>query len=222
MKFLKYILLLPFFLNAQMINFNGLEYRVIKSPITGKYWLDRNLGARQSCESMDDNLCFGDYYQWGRKSNGHEKLSNKVSSQIRLKEDLNNNGKYIVVNKSSTFDWRMQQNDKLWSNGKSLNNVCPKGYRLPSQEEISIETVDATKPHKVTNNKTAFTHFLKIPSSGFRTLCQGDVTKKGKNGSLWSSSPYERESFYLDFNSDEALMTTGSRAEGLPVRCIKN
>lgn len=30
--------------NENIITFNGLQYEIITSPITGKKWLDRNLG----------------------------------------------------------------------------------------------------------------------------------------------------------------------------------
>ena len=222
MKVFKYVVFFSLIVSVQAIELNGLSYEEIKSPITGKVWLDRNVGAKQSCKTMDDKLCFGDYYQWGRKTNGHEKLSNESSTKNRLEKDLDNGGKYIVVKKSSTFDWRIVQDDNLWKKGDSLNNICPSGFRVPSQEEIFAETVNVSGDKKVHNNKSAFNSFLKIPSSGFRTLCSGDVVREGKHGSLWSSSVYERESYYLDFNPTEAVMTTGARAEGLPVRCIKN
>jgi len=222
MKFLKYILLLAIMLNAQTITFNDKDYKVIKSPITGKNWLDRNLGASQACQSLEDAACFGDYYQWGRKTNGHEKTSNYSSTKKLLDKDLKIGGKYVVVKHSSSFDWRIEQNDNLWKDENSMNNICPKGYRVPSEKEILTETLNAPKPHKVFDNKSAYTNFLKIPSTGFRTLCLGDVVRQGRHGSLWTSSVYERESFYLDFNPTEAVMTTGARAEGLPVRCIQN
>jgi hypothetical protein len=58
------------------ITHNGTSYGTVKSPYTGKIWLDRNLGASQVCDrnnSFTDNNdyvtsqqnCFGDYYQWG-------------------------------------------------------------------------------------------------------------------------------------------------------------
>jgi len=222
MKILKYFVLFFLLVNAHAVKLNNLSYEEVTSPITGKIWLDRNIGASQVCKTLDDKLCFGDYYQWGRKANGHEKLSNEASTKTRLEKDLNKGGKYIVVKKSATFDWRIVQDDNLWKKVDSLNNICPSGFRVPSQEEIFAETVNAPGNKKVHDNKSAFNSFLKIPSSGFRTLCLGDVVREGRHGSLWSSSAYERESYYLDFNPTEAVMTTGARAEGLPVRCIKN
>jgi len=221
MRFFKYIFIFSIIVNAQTISFNGLDYQTIKSPITGKVWLDRNLGAKRQCQSFDDKLCFGDYYQWGRKTNGHEKISNDSIQKGFIDVDLDEKGKYINVKKNTpSFDWRTEQNDTLWHGKNSVNNICPKGFGIPTQEELEGETVVASQPNKITDNKTAFKNFLKIPSSGFRSLCVGDVTRESKNGSLWTSSTYERESYYLDFNSDEAVMSTGARGEALPVRCI--
>lgn len=218
MRFLSLLLFLVMYLNAEIILFKGLEYNVLTSSATGKQWLDRNLGAKRVCQSLDDKLCFGDYYQWGRKANGHEKISNSLSTKERVKKDLDKKGIYIIVKKSSTFDWRIEQNNNLWKGESSINNICPKDFKVPSKEELEAETTLVN----VFNNKTAFENFLKIPSSGFRALCSGDVTRVGKNGSLWTSSAYERESFYLDFSTTQSNMTTGARAEGLPVRCMKN
>jgi len=217
MKFFKYIFIFSIVLNAQTITFNALEYKIIKSPITNKVWLDRNLGAKRQCQTFDDKLCYGDYYQWGRKTNGHEKISNKSSESEILSFDVEKNGKYIVVKSNPTFDWRAKQNDNLWSGKNSINNICPRGFRVPTQEELERETVSAN----VSDTKTAFKNFLKIPSSGFRNLCLGEVSRESENGSLWTSSVYERESYYLDFNNQEAVMSTGARGEALPVRCIK-
>jgi hypothetical protein len=52
--------------------FDGLEYKLVLSPDTGRVWLDRNLGARQVCTSSTDAACYGDLYQWGRAKDGHE------------------------------------------------------------------------------------------------------------------------------------------------------
>ena len=57
---------------AVSITHNGTTYGTVTSPHTGRVWLDRNLGAAQVCTSFDDVACYGDYYQWGRNSDGHE------------------------------------------------------------------------------------------------------------------------------------------------------
>ena len=39
----------------------GLKYKKIKSPVTGRVWLDRNIGASQVAESSTDKLSYGHY-----------------------------------------------------------------------------------------------------------------------------------------------------------------
>jgi len=61
---------------------NGLSYYTIVSTTTGRVWLDRNLGATAACDSTTHKECFGDYYQWGRESDGHEKYNSATSSTL--------------------------------------------------------------------------------------------------------------------------------------------
>ncbi|MFZ1451482.1 MAG: hypothetical protein WAT20_02205, partial [Ferruginibacter sp.] len=42
------------------------------NPITGKIWMDRNLGASRVATSSTDDLAYGDLYQWGRLTDGHQ------------------------------------------------------------------------------------------------------------------------------------------------------
>jgi len=58
-------------------SFRGKEYGTVTSPYTGRVWLDRNLGAKQVCTAMNDFKCIGDFYQWGRGADGHEKVLGK-------------------------------------------------------------------------------------------------------------------------------------------------
>ena len=45
--------------------------------------MDRNLGASRMALSMGDEKAYGDLYQWGRGTDGHEKLtSTTTTSQI--------------------------------------------------------------------------------------------------------------------------------------------
>ena len=204
---------------AESIYFKGREYKVITSPFTSAKWLDRNLGAYRACKAYDDELCFGDYYQWGRKTNGHEKKKSKVRYG-RLIYDMDKNTKFIAIEKKNrSFDWRISRNDRLWS-GK--NHICPKGFRVPTQEELFKETVGVDSQKKVVDIKSAFDNFLKIPASGFKSLCKGTLGGVGRVGALWSSSTFLNDAYYLDIKPNSADMSTGSRAEGLPVRCIKD
>jgi hypothetical protein len=44
----------------------------VLNPATGKTWMDRNLGAAQLATASNDVAAYGDLYQWGRFSDGHQ------------------------------------------------------------------------------------------------------------------------------------------------------
>ena len=44
----------------------------VTNPTTGAIWMDRNLGATQAATSSTDVDAYGDLYQWGRFSDGHQ------------------------------------------------------------------------------------------------------------------------------------------------------
>ena len=82
---------------------NGTEYSCVVSPHTDKVWLDRNLGASAVCTALDDTACYGDYYQWGRNFNGHEKSTSDVTE--KLADDVNDAGTEFIKYSSSPLDW---------------------------------------------------------------------------------------------------------------------
>ena len=49
--------------------------------------MDRNLGAGRVAQSSDDALAYGDLYQWGRATEGHQV---RVSDTISAIADRNN------------------------------------------------------------------------------------------------------------------------------------
>ncbi|MFN3639609.1 MAG: hypothetical protein ACK4UK_01700, partial [Flavobacterium sp.] len=44
----------------------------VLNPITNRTWMDRNLGAYNAARASGDCLAYGNLYQWGRASDGHE------------------------------------------------------------------------------------------------------------------------------------------------------
>jgi len=55
----------------------------------GKTWMDRNLGAYQVATSSTDANAYGDFYHWGRRSDGHQYLDNLYFSGHTLLEFAN-------------------------------------------------------------------------------------------------------------------------------------
>jgi hypothetical protein len=199
------------------INWKGLLYNTITSSVTGKVWLDRNLGATQVCTESNDTACYGDYYQWGRETDGHQ-VSNSVTSST-LATDLNttgNNNSSFITNDSNARDWTTLDSDGAlrsanWSKTDGTS-VCPVGYRVPTIEELLAENIS--------NSADAYTK-LKLPSAGVRGNVSCSLENQDFWGYIWSSSPFWSFSKGLYFESS-ADWGDFYRAFGQSVRCIKN
>ncbi|MDQ7046446.1 MAG: DUF5011 domain-containing protein [Sulfurovum sp.] len=189
---------------------NGEEYCPVTSPNTGKVWLDRNLGAAQVCETVDDTACYGDYYQWGRNFDGHQDIISGTT--VTQATDINNAGNEFIT---STGDWASvdlngSQRSANWSKTDGTS-ICPIGYRVPTYDELAAEMTPL-------QNFVAFKTFLKLPSTGIRKSTDGIIFEKDTKGYLLSSG--------ASLVSFGTIGGTGSgtfpRAMGAPVRCIKH
>lgn len=242
--------------STEIISHNSFSYNIITSPITGKKWLDRNLGASEVCTKSRDDVsegftdatyttsqedCFGDYYQWGRLTDGHEKSGSSITDTRAIVITLV--GIDFIKNTSSPYDWvetTSQDSNNIDNIGNLRNtqwsktdgtSVCPIGFRVPTHTELESETIaDSIQDSDVNNNgnievtssDTAFKNFLKLPSAGFRYNYSGSMYYQGSYGSVWSSSANGSDSRYVYFDSSNTGWYNGYRAYGLSVRCVKD
>ncbi len=178
--------------------------------------MDRNLGATQAATSSTDGNAYGDLYQWGRESDGHQCRTSATTTALSS-TDQPANGNFILA-PDAPGDWRSPQNDNLWQGVGGINNPCPSGYRLPTEAEWEIERLTWG-----TNNAAgAFASPLKLPLAGYRVGTSGSLSIGGAAGSYWSSTVNGVNSQGLNFNSGNAYMSSSSRASGVCVRCIKD
>lgn len=92
----------------------------VYNPITGRTWMDRNLGAARAATSSTDAQAYGDLYQWGRGPDGHQKRN---STTTRTLSRSNNPGhkSFIISNVAANRDWRSPQNHNLWQGVNGIN-----------------------------------------------------------------------------------------------------
>jgi hypothetical protein len=184
-----------------------------------KVWLDRNLGASRVATSMDDRDAFGDLYQWGRGTDGHEKRTSSTTPTLS-RSDTPGHGSFITTpSTSTTHDWRASQNDNLWQGVTGTNNPCPSGFRLPTASEWQTE-IDSWPSQDSTG---AFNSPLRLVVGGYRQFKEdGTIDSAGSYGFYYSatvSGPFSRD---VLLNSDSAEVGISFRASGHSVRCIKD
>jgi uncharacterized protein (TIGR02145 family) len=187
---------------------------------TDRVWMDRNLGASRVAQSSDDNLAYGDLYQWGRFADGHQCRNSETTSTLASTSASPGgawDGKFILE-PSFPFDWLDPQDHNLWQGVNGVNNPCPTGFRLPSESEWQAE-----KDSWSGNNSTgAFASPLKLPVSGSRIGSFGAPSNVGSHGFYWSSSVSGSDARDLYFFSSYADLGSFYRAAGFAVRCIKD
>jgi hypothetical protein len=195
----------------------------VTNPTTGKIWMDRNLGASQVATSFNDPNAYGDLYQWGRLIDGHQCRNSIVTTTLSSVDQPGNSN--FIVNPGTSYDWRWPQNSNLWQGVAGINNPCPIGYRIPTGSELQSELLSwATN-----NDLGAFNSPLKLTVGGVRPSSTGSLANVGTYGVYWGSSiggnPTYSYSSYISFgpgSNNAAYYSSGTRAGGMSVRCIKN
>jgi uncharacterized protein (TIGR02145 family) len=189
----------------------------------GQVWMDRNLGASRVATSFTDSEAYGDMYQWGRGTDGHEKRNSPTTS-IKSNTDTPGHGSFIIIENKPPWDWRTTQNNNLWQGETGINNPCPSGFRLPTFTEFETERSSWNS----NNRDGAYASPAKFPTAGHRVFTNGQVVSGGVGiGNYWSSTTLWSSNFdhYYTSNlyfhvSDSNMIYNYSRAWGLSVRCI--
>ncbi len=186
------------------------------NPITEQIWFNRNLGASQVAISSTDTDSYGDLYQWGRGTDGHEKCTSGTTD-ILSSNDYPGHGSFILTS-DSPCDWRSPKNDNLWQGVNGINNPCPQGYRIPTEAEWDAERLSWGS----NDIYGAFASPLKLSVAGYRYYYDGLLYDMGSLGCYWSSTIDGTHARYLTFISHGATTHSSCHASGYSVRCIKN
>jgi uncharacterized protein (TIGR02145 family) len=189
----------------------------VVNPTTGKTWMDRNLGASQVATSSIDTAAYGDLYQWGRRSDGHQCRNSPTTTNLSS-TDLPPHGSFITAI-TSPYDWRSPQNNSLWQGTNGVNNPCPAGYRVPTDSELSNEFNSWNDLYST----GAFSSPLKLTNAGRRWYSSGIQDGVDGLGSYWSSTIFNPDpsALYISL-AYNAYMAGQYRSMASSIRCIKN
>jgi len=210
----------------EIITHNGVTYETVTSPHTGRVWLDRNLGASQVCTSNIDKACYGDYYQWGRDTDGHEKFdsdtTNTLATNIYYRDSTFIVGSNDWLSEGIGGNLEKDPRSNKWANIDG-SSICPIGFRVPNKNEFEYELINTTT---YPNRDTFFESFLKLPASAYR----GDSGYFHTYGNpiFWTTSQWKSE-FTQEYGLPYAVLaayigadfSTKNPSNGYPVRCIR-
>lgn len=198
--------------------------------------MDRNLGASQVASSPKDEKAYGDLYQWGRGADGHQLRTSGVTLVIPSSEVPGHSDFIIPI--TNSFQWLTSSMGRLWQGVDGINNPCPKGFRIPTREEWSLEKAswDITNGKEGTDAIGAFNSPLKLTVAGQRLYEPKDRSARlnavGAFG-IYVSSTIEPQIYnvyhyvisfhiYTPGSSGEfAKIGQGNYAYGQSCRCIK-
>jgi len=184
--------------------------------VTGRIWMDRNLGASRVATSIDDADAYGDLYQWGRLTDGHQLRTS--SSTGDLLGTINPGHANFIYNPSSPYNWFNTIDNSLWQGTSGINNPCPSGFRLPTETEWNNER----STWATYNSAGAFASPLKLPAAGYRNGANAIFVNIGEGGHYWSSNVASSSARHLLLLHFDASFANLYRANGLSVRCIKD
>ena len=183
--------------------------------INGLCWMTRNLDlpGGTTLTNADTNLTTKSSYTLpnsstsGFNSNGTAYVYNSDSTNFNDTSCGSNNPCY------SYYSWNAAIAGDDPSSGTASNDICPKGWRLPTRAELTT-----LKNSYNTSAKLVAAPFLGVYAGYYNYSSLNDG---GSYGDYWSSTAYNASNAYnLYFGSSGANVDYSYKRYGYSVRCV--
>ncbi|MBR0460808.1 hypothetical protein IJI91_02370 [Candidatus Saccharibacteria bacterium] len=188
---------------------NDEEYSIAK--IGGKYWMTKNLmlGGSSTIQLTQDDS--------NVSSSGYTLSASSTSGfSDDTAENVYNSGSTTCSSTSACYayyTWKAATAGTNPSSGDSQYDICPKGWRLPTQAEF-----DTLSSRYSTGAKLAASPFLGVYAGRYSS---SQLNNGGSIGYYWSSTAYSSTGAYrLYFNSYDAGVSSYFKRYGSAVRCV--
>lgn len=124
---------------------------------------------------------------------------------------------YYWGREDSNKDLNITYEKSLWQGVDGKNNPCPKGFRIPTKDELEEERLKAGIFEVISASES----FLKLPAAGYGEK-DGSTVLDNFWGHVWSSSNDGESAISLDFFREDSALDSHSFDSAFSVRCIKD
>lgn len=189
---------------------------------------------------------YGKFYQWGRKygqglGEGYDDGIITTEDGGVLRVDGRNEAKanvFFISGWDTRYDWCSNYNNPTrWNSGtssepiKTNNDPCPKGWRVPTIEELSnLANHSYWSKNDSDQNGYYFSGDYNykdgypgvfLSASGYRSYNYYDVEYVGEGGFYWTSTSEDYNATLLEFFYDYIDTYQTYHGNAYPVRCIQ-
>lgn len=175
-----------------------------------------------STKHEDIYRSYGLYYQWGRKEpfvrpvdykftgDNDQELYNSLGAVVNFAyvdaEDSEEVGteeyamlnpmSFVLGSKDNAYDWiYSSHNDNLWTSGKkSLNDPCPRGWRVPDSNMFEAFDIDEAEDlDALANVRNMYGWHIVDKATGVKMFMPGVGRRSFENGALTNVNNYGYE-----------------------------
>lgn len=171
-----------FIYKGETVNYETVE-------VGSDCWFAKNLGAERIATTIEDDLSFGDLFQWGREADGHQIRNSELTDILSAANQQPGHNKFISQSNSTDWNSNNEWTERWYTNtGEALAaNPCPSGWHVSSINDWN----SAINTFNWQTGTDLFNSNLKIPIAGIRD--EFSPVGRGEISIIWTSDVYNNK-----------------------------